>query len=291
MRPPSTIDHPSGHRRASATPSAKAANHASVRFASTQASPVSTAQPIDSAVKATRIAKIARATAPGTSPARAPKSTAAAPATPARISTAISTVVSGPSWSPPWPSSASAASSVPKATVASVRPLRPGTATERAAAGRSAVPARVDTVQADEQGREQGEERERRQQDDDGRRQRRGGGGDVADGARRQQRLLGGRLRRRGRRLIGGARLRGPPRLAGGAARTGRRGSGRLALLRRGAGAAAAARAAAAAARRRGLGPGRRVAVAPAQRGEPGALDHVAARGVLVAVGRQLVER
>src|SRR4051812_43283533 len=144
------------------------------------------------------MANTASVTAPGAPRVRTAKSAAAAAAMPASTSTAISTVVSGPSWRPPWPSSASAARSVPNATVVSVRALRPGTATARPPIRMSAEAAGDDTVPADRGGREQRDERERREEHDNGSGKLRRGRGHVADGADGGQRLRGGGARRGG---------------------------------------------------------------------------------------------
>ena len=86
-----------GVTRASARPSANAANHASVRLASIHASSGSTAQMIDAAVKSEQDAEEPERDAAVQAARREPRSSAAQPATPARTSSAISTVVSGPS--------------------------------------------------------------------------------------------------------------------------------------------------------------------------------------------------
>jgi hypothetical protein len=64
ITPPISAGQRSGHSRTSATPSANTAHHASVRLASTHASPGSIAQPIDAAVNATRTANRPSGSAP-----------------------------------------------------------------------------------------------------------------------------------------------------------------------------------------------------------------------------------
>src|SRR4051812_13144681 len=219
---------------------------------------------------------------------------AAAPATPARTSSAISTVVSGPSCRPPLPFSPTAAIRAAKATVLSAAVPTRGSAMRRASARGSSGAACADTVpardagQGDQAGAEGGEE------DDQRGRERLAVARQRSDGTRREELPAEPHgLRAVALRLLDALALVGrggvEQRAAALAAVAGRH-LGARARAAAGAGAATAAAAGPGArAAARGAGAGARALAV--ERREAGTVDDVAAGGVLVAVGRELLER
>src|SRR4051794_23999807 len=295
-KPPISAVQRAGLMRTRATPIANVASQARVRFASTQASSGSIAQAIDAAVKPSRTTKSATLSAPSPRPSRSPVSSAAAIATAASASRPISTVVSGPSCRPPWPTRPAAASRAANPTVARALGPTRGRAMRRASPRESTGTACEDTVPGRGAGAGEHAGGERGEKHDEGRGQRPAAVRQRAHGARLEQ--LAADAHRRGAGaggVLDALLLVRSGRVEGGAAAVAARaapgvGAGRAARRRaaapRGAGAAAGAGAGARTAASAAAGAAPRV-----ERGQAGAVDDVAAGGVLVAVGGQLGER
>src|SRR4051794_36290205 len=223
---------------------------------------------------------------------------AAAPATPARTSSVISTVVSGPSWRPPLPFRPTAAISAANATVLSAAVPTRGSAMRRASARGSSGAACADTVPARDAGQREQAGAEGGEEDDQRGRERLAVARQRSDGTGREELAADPHgLAAVALRLLDALALVGrggvEQRAAALAAVAGRQLGGRAGAAA-GAGAATAATAATAAGR--GAGAAARVAgggvrALAVERRQARAVDDVAAGGVLVAVGRELLER
>src|SRR3954454_23250287 len=224
---------------------------------------------------------------------------AAAPATPARTSSVISTVVSGPSWRPALPFRPTAAISAANATVLSAAVPTRGSAMRRASARGSSGAACADTVPARDAGQGEQAGAEGGEEDDQRGRERLAVARQRSDRTGREQLPADPHgLRAVALRLLDALALVGrggvEQRAAALAAVAGRHlggrgGAGARARPRAGAATTTAAPAPAAGAPAAARAARAGVRTLAVERREAGAVDDVAAGGVLVAVGRQLL--